>query len=293
MAVVEFQYTLERDGPALHLQFRLDDDQLSQRMMLEDLREVGRYEPPTTDVLNLLLKPGDRFIDIGAHVGYFSMLAAALVGETGQVYSFEPNPKNYQDLITHGAMNQFANVMPFNWAVGGKTGAVTFFDNADNDGGHALWNVGVHPYNEKSRDQVSRRNVYMTTLDTLFGSATADFAKVMKIDTEGAEVAVLRGAQSFITRSQIPAIIAEVNEFGLAQLGSSEDELRAIMKGHGYTTYLLANSTPFRLGDNMHYKHLNVYNLLFASPRLQAELVNLWPQDPPKEILETRPEKRP
>ena len=84
------------------------------------------YEPETSLPVDLLLQPGDTFIDIGGHVGLYSMLAAGLVGPTGRVYVFEPERANYAHLLTHIALNHFHHVFPFPWAVGHSTSIVDF-----------------------------------------------------------------------------------------------------------------------------------------------------------------------
>ena len=92
--------------------------------------------------------------------------------------------------------------------------------------------------------------VFLISLDDIFGSAQPGFAKLIKIDTEGNEASVLRGARNFLTRAQVPAVIAEINRFGLAQLGSSEQELRTLMTDLGYTTYALVGALPVRLAPH-------------------------------------------
>jgi FkbM family methyltransferase len=213
------------------------------------------------------------------------MLAAGLVGPTGRVYVFEPEQANYAHLLTHIALNNFQHVFPFQWAVGHRTAVVDFFTNFDNDGGHALWEPGRHPFNQKSRQQVSKESVFLVNLDDIFGSAQPGFAKLIKIDTEGNEANVLRGARNFLTRAQVPAVIAEINQFGLAQLGSSEQELRTLMTELGYTTYALLGDLPVRLAPHESIQTSYVYNVLFAHPQLQQIVADRWPQDAQAVVL--------
>jgi len=279
MPPVTASFTINRPGLERDVVLQLDPEFFSQRLMLDCFRAGQLYEPETTLPVDLLLQPGDTFIDIGGHVGLYSMLAAGLVGPTGRVYVFEPERANYAHLLTHIALNHFHHVFPFPWAVGHSTSVVDFFTNFDNDGGHALWDPGRHPFNQRSRQQVSKESVFLISLDDIFGSAQPGFAKLIKIDTEGNEANVLRGARNFLTRAQVPAVIAEVNRFGLEQLGSSEQELRTLMTDLGYTTYALVDALPVRLAPHESIQSSYVYNVLFAAPQLQQIVADRWPQD--------------
>ena len=105
------------------VQFNLDPDQMSQRFMLEAFGQGQLYEAETSYFLGNILAPGDTFIDIGAHVGYFSMLGSALVGPYGRVFSFEPEASNWNHLLEHIELNGVRNVLPNFMAVGAALGA--------------------------------------------------------------------------------------------------------------------------------------------------------------------------
>jgi FkbM family methyltransferase len=285
MPPVTASFNINRPGLERDIVLQLDPACFSQRLMLDYFRSGRLLEPETSALVDMLLQPGDTFIDIGGHVGFFSMLAAGLVGPTGRVYVFEPERANYAHLLTHIALNKFHHVFPFQWAVGHRTAVVDFFTNFDNDGGHALWEPGRHPFNQKSRQQVSKESVFLVNLDDIFGSAQPGFAKLIKIDTEGNEANVLRGARNFLSRAQVPAVITEINQFGLAQLGSSEQELRTLMTDLGYTTYALLGDLPVRLAPHESIQTSYVYNVLFAHPQLQQIVADRWPQDAKAVVL--------
>jgi FkbM family methyltransferase len=285
MPPVTASFNINRPGLERDIILQLDPACFSQRLMLDYFRSGRLLEPETSALVDMLLQPGDTFIDIGGHVGFFSMLAAGLVGPTGRVYVFEPERANYAHLLTHIALNKFHHVFPFQWAVGHRTAVVDFFTNFDNDGGHALWEPGRHPFNQKSRQQVSKESVFLVNLDDIFGSAQPGFAKLIKIDTEGNEANILRGARNFLSRAQVPAVIAEINQFGLAQLGSSEQELRTLMTDLGYTTYALLGDLPVRLAPHESIQTSYVYNVLFAHPQLQQIVADRWPQDASAVVL--------
>ena len=248
---------------AVHL--ALDPAQMSQRLMLESFARNEFYEAETTKFLLLTLSQGDVFVDVGAHVGYFATLAAALVGPQGRVIAFEPDERNYGHLLEHVGLNGFTNVAAVNAAVSDAAGDARFFVNADNDGGHALWDVALHPFNERSRGASTVRSVTVTTLDRALDALGAPAPKVVKLDVEGCETHVLRGAGRLLGGRGVPYVIAEVNRFGLARMGTSEAELRGFMTALGYETYLFqpgADRLP-RLRPDQTVVGDFVFNLLF------------------------------
>jgi len=280
MALHRINFNLNRNGSNLTFLLDLDDSQYSQQIMLNYFRARTSYEPETSFVVEQLLQPGDTFLDIGGHVGFFSLFASALVGASGRVFTFEPNPTNYRHLLHHISINNLHHVFPLPWAVGQSTGVTEFFTNLDNDGGHALWNPGLHPFNEKTRtQQVQKHLAFMISLDDFFRGSGPGAVKLIKIDTEGNEFNVLRSSRAFLQNAQVPAIIAEVNRFGLSQLSSSEQELRSFMGELGYTPYLLVGTPPTRLAADQFLEIAHVFNILFVSSALQAMVADKWPQE--------------
>jgi FkbM family methyltransferase len=271
MSRQDFTFTLTGPNGPRQLTYLLDPNHMSQRLILQELANGRLYESETANLIGSILQPGDAFIDIGAHVGYFTMLASALVGPQGAVYAFEPDNTNYAHLLDHIDVNQAENVRPLHMAVGARAGVTEFFVNADNDGGHALWEVGRHPFNEKSREHVVSRKVFLTTLDELFGDGLPNL-KAIKIDAEGAEFAIMIGARALISGQHVPFIIMEINRFGLESMGSSEQQLRSAMAALGYETWLLqpGQTQAQRLleGQEVHTDH--VFNVLFRHAEAPA-----------------------
>ena len=268
----EISLTLNRDAGASQVTLSLDPDQMSQRFMLNDLTSGRLYESETSQFLGAVLGPGDAFIDVGAHVGYFSMLAAALVGPTGRVISFEPDTSNYAHLLEHVEKNSAGQVLPVPLAVGATPSVAEFFVNDDNDGGHGLWEVGTHPFNARSRETRRTRKVFLTTLDDFVGSIGSRRVKAIKIDAEGSEVAVLSGARTLLESHEVPFVVAEINRFALTAMGTSEATLRGMMTQLGYETYLFqpGQSVLQRLTPEQHVETDYVFNVLFRHPLAPA-----------------------
>jgi FkbM family methyltransferase len=236
------------------------------------------YEQELSKFLLRALRPGDVFVDVGAHIGYFSMLAAKLVGPTGAVFSFEPDTDNFARLTRHARENDLAQVQAFNMPVAAAPGEIEFFTNADNDGGHALWDPGAHPFNQKSRAEVLKTRVQAASLDT-FEALQSRPARLVKIDTEGAEHQVLLGARRWLGERRTPFLVAEINSFGLDQMGSSQLALRGFAAKFGYSTFVLDPEgyrprlvRPEHIITANTSKSSEVFNVLLSTPEAVASV---------------------
>ncbi|WP_448560741.1 class I SAM-dependent methyltransferase [Trichothermofontia sp.] len=252
------------------LKMFINPQEYTQKLMIDAFSKGMFYESEVVNLLIQLLKPGDSFIDVGAHIGYFSLLAAALIGETGLVLTCEPEGANYDCILQNIQLNRFNNLRVLNVAVGDERKNTQFFVNSDNDGGHALWNVGHHPFNQKSKQSPIARPIRMETLDYLIKQHPVHNLKLLKIDTEGAEYSILRGAIDLLSRVKVPYIIAEINRFGLQQMGTNEIELRGFMRSLGYETYVLTSQAPnpIFLKPDQVYQSQTVFNVLFTNQGL-------------------------
>jgi FkbM family methyltransferase len=246
----------------------LDISKFGQKIMWGYFSKGQLNEPETSQFVIFALKPGDCFMDIGAHIGYFSLLAADLVGINGKVISFEPDESNFYHLNKNIVLNHFLNIHARNQALGSTVEKKTFFINSDADGGHALWDVSLHPFNEKSRNHKMTRNLQVETIDSLVDDKKIDNLKLIKIDTEGAEHSVLQGGMKTIQRHHVPYIICEINRFGLEQMGSNEFLFRSFVESMGYHSYLLADGRNgpaiIRLGKDQTLDTNSVFNILFV-----------------------------
>jgi FkbM family methyltransferase len=248
----------------LHLSLNIE--KFTQKIMWNYFSAGKFYEPEESKFLEQVLKPGDTFIDIGAHIGYYSLLAAILVGDSGRVISIEPDSVNVNWIQEHIALNQFSQMQVIPTVLGAETKEVEFFFNSDNDGGHALWDVGMHSHNTISRDRPQILTLPMTTLDEVLRNQSLTGIKLIKIDAEGAEYQVLQGALQTISTYQVPYIICEINRFALEKMGTHEKQVRDLMTSLNYSPYLLRNEAPHwvKLSPNQYYNSQYVFNLVFA-----------------------------
>ncbi|MEB3343708.1 FkbM family methyltransferase [Okeania sp.] len=249
------------------IKLSLDSNKFTQKLMLECFKKGQTYESEIFELLCRFLRTNDCFIDIGAHIGYYSILAAKIVGNKGKVFAFEPELSNYQKILENINLNSLNNIKLFNMAVGSETKETQIFVNQDNDGGHALWDVGQHPFNYKSLHNQTMQNTQLSKLDNILSQA-GDITnlKMIKIDTEGAELNVIKGAVNTISQYNVPYIICEINRFGLERMGTNETELRKFMNFLDYETYLLTSNSSnslVKLPVGKYHKTSHVFNVLF------------------------------
>ena len=142
------------------------------------------YEPEQSHLFEINIKPGHVVFDVGAHAGYYSLLASALVGREGKVFAFEPNPHNYLSLVNHVKINRADNIDVFECAVGNENGYSLFELGSGSGTGHL--------------SQFGDFRVRTIRLDDLVKEKelSPDF---IKIDTEGAELLVLMGAKQLLS----------------------------------------------------------------------------------------------
>ncbi len=192
-----------------------------------------QYEPAVTVALKQYLKPGQVFVDVGANIGYFTCLAAAIIGTKGHVYAFEPNPDNIQLIKLSIAANSFENVSLFPVAVAETDQEFKL------DAGAASSNARIIDF---SADAVPGLNnpllIKAVTLDkTLAGVPKID---MVKLDIEGAEPRAWAGMHQLVKKHR-PILLFEFSP-GLIRMTSHvppETLLDSILEA-GYQLYILA-----------------------------------------------------
>ncbi len=133
-------------GEEISVKFLFDLDKFSIQVMYSCLSQGKLYEPDLSYFLMKTLGKDDAFLDVGTHVGFFSVIAAKLVGPEGCVAAFEPEEENLQSLKKHVEINGVSNIEIVDKVVCDTDGPRTFYINRDNDGGHCLWDVGYDTF---------------------------------------------------------------------------------------------------------------------------------------------------
>jgi len=161
-------------------------------------------EPDVAHVLRQHLQPGGVFIDAGANVGFYSLLASSLVGPSGQVYAFEPMPVAHACAKRNLEQNRSSNVVLFHAALGAARAEADIYWNGDN---HTLSSLRARD----GVDQVCGRCQVLALDDMVADGSISRSPDVVKIDVEGSEMDVLKGAQRLIRGSRPPLLIIELN----------------------------------------------------------------------------------
>lgn len=197
---------------------RLDDkDSLA-------LAANGVYEPFETALLASLIRPGHLVVDIGANIGYYTLVFARAVGPDGHVIAFEPDPDNFRLLAHNVRSNGYRNVTLVPRAVSDKAGSASLFLSAANRGDHRLYD---------SHDGRESRAVETVTLDEVLAGWHLPL-DLIKMDIQGSEAMALRGMTATLQRHPGACLASEFWPVGLARAGGSGDHYLRALEATGW-----------------------------------------------------------
>lgn len=187
----------------------------------------GFYEPLETELVKKEVKKGDVVLDIGANIGYYTLIAAKLVGENGKVFAFEPDPTNFAILKKNVELNGYKNVVLVQKAVSNKTGKLKLYLSEDNLADHQIYD---------SHEDRQSIEIEATRLDDYFKNYNGKI-DVIKMDIEGAEGGAIQGMYSLLQKNKNVKIITEFWPMGLKEFGVGPDEyLKSLIK-HNFKLY--------------------------------------------------------
>ena len=187
----------------------------------------GAYEPHVRNCFAALLRPGDTFVDVGAHIGFFSMIASSLVGPSGKVYAFEANSTLFQTLRSNAA--QFSWMVASLRAVCDKSGSVAFSN--PRQAGESGWGKLASVRNEGYIESVEA-----VSLDEWHESLRFPPIRLIKIDAEGSEPFILEGARRVIVNAK-PYLIMELNDALLREVGRTRETVADSLREQGYRIF--------------------------------------------------------
>jgi len=160
----------------------------------------GSYEPETRELFKKIIRPGMIIVDIGAHIGYFTRLFAALTGKTGTVYAFEADQENFE-LLAKNTRN-FKNIKLCPQAVSDKSGSINFYHSEDKTGCHS-----VIPADFRQK----KITVPAITLDDFIQEKNINKIDLIKMDIEGGELAALEGMRVTVYKNPSLTLLVEFN----------------------------------------------------------------------------------
>ena len=199
----------------------------------------GVWEPVITKYLLDRLQDGDVFIDVGANIGYYTLLAAQRVGANGRVFAVEAASGTYSKLLQNLKQNGVANVTAFQVAVSETTEQVPIW--LYNDGELAGATTLTHVA-ERRRPMRIAETVEAKPLQQIIDAEIIRQARFIKIDVEGAEWAVIKSLRELIKSvSPRTEFIVEINSALVGCAGGSMEELLGYFTDAGFQPFVIAN----------------------------------------------------
>lgn len=184
------------------------------------------YEPTETELLKKLIKKGDIVLDIGAHIGYYTLIMAKLVGKEGKVFAFEPEPSNYKILQKNVEINSYHNVVLEKKAAADRNGIIDLYLSLDSSGMHRIY---------PSKHCKDKIQINSLKLDNYFqNSKFLNKIGLIKIDVEGAEFNVLKGTIEILKNNKKIKLLLEFIPDSIKECGNQPIELVEFLISHGF-----------------------------------------------------------
>lgn len=232
------------------------------------------HEKATTELFKKTVKEGDVVIDLGANIGYFTLLAARLVGPRGQVYAFEPEPKNYSYLRKNIELNNYNQVVASQKAVSDKNGTTQLFI-CDYDTGHHTINKqnGIEVYSRGREVKEKSIEIETITLDNFFKDKE-ELIDVIKMDVEGAEALVLAGMDNILRKNKQIKMLVEFFPLLIENMGNSPQEfIHKLLEDYRFAIYIIPEDYD---APNSKLKKINNIDEIMSFLRKKEDHINLF-----------------
>jgi FkbM family methyltransferase len=168
----------------------------------------GVWEAQVTAAFRAILLPGDVCVDVGANIGYFTLLASRLVGPDGHVYALEPSPEIQVSLVSNLKLNDVRNVTALGIAAGDRDGEADFYEAHGRNRGASSLRLAAEEAGDEAESRATR--VQVRRLDSVVSDAHLPRLRLVKIDVEGYELEVMRGLEPLLVRGARPSIVVEL-----------------------------------------------------------------------------------
>jgi len=200
---------------------------------LYSLVTMGTYERYETEVFQSMLRLGMTVVDIGANVGYYALLAARGVGAEGRVFAFEPDPRTYELMSKSVEANGYRNILVFRKALADRTGTLWLYADALNAGNSTLARENVQSLLDTYEVEIQPLDAF---LEENAGGHKVD---LIKMDVQGAEGLVLKGATRLLREGGSLKIMMEFEPEKLAAMGTNPSGLLQELVGYGFRIHLI------------------------------------------------------
>ena len=196
----------------------------------------GEWESEITAIFREILRAGDVVVDVGANVGYYTLLASSLVAEEGLVFSFEPEAASRTRLEEHLALNAVHNVRVFPLGLGERNEEAVLYAGPSRNPGLA----SLRP----RQGRTGKKRTRLGRGDVLVPPEIWPRVRLIKVDVEGAELGVLRGLSGLLEADAVPYLIVEVTPEYLVEMGESEEDLLTFLGDYGYSMRRITEAPP-------------------------------------------------
>jgi len=202
------------------------------------------YEKLESDLVKQEVKNEDVVLDVGANIGYYTLLLAKLVGTKGKVFAFEPAPDNFFLLEKNISLNGYKNVVLENLALSNSNGHVDLYLSDESMGWHR-----IYPSKFCSNNHVK---VEMIRLDDYFKNENIrDTISFIKMDVEGAEFGVLKGMTTILKNNKKLTLLLEFVPHYIREFGSNPKDLLNFLDEQGFEIFVIEEkSEQIKLVDN-------------------------------------------
>jgi len=201
---------------------------LPQGKVSREITLYGVFEKEETELVKNLIQKEDVVLDIGANIGYYTVLLSNLVGNEGKVFSFEPGLENFNILKKNIFSNNIQNSILENLAVSDSSIETKLFL-SDGPGGHRIYHSNYCTDNFEVVNTI--------TLDNYFkDNPIKERISFVKIDVEGAEFGVLRGMKSLLKNKNIKILLELYGPF-IREFGNEPNQLFLFLRGYGFKIY--------------------------------------------------------
>jgi len=184
----------------------------------------GIWEPFGTEVFKKHIKEGDTVLDLGAFIGYYTLIAAKLVGKKGKVYAFEPDPNNFVILKKNVELNGYKNVVLIQKAVSNENRKCRLYLSENNFGEHSIYG------SKTGRKFIEIKSVKLDDIPI-------DKVNFIKMDIQGAEWSAIQGMSSILKRNKKLKIYTELDPFALRKAGVEPQEYLKLLIDNGFNLY--------------------------------------------------------
>jgi|SaaInlStandDraft_2_1057019.scaffolds.fasta_scaffold50577_1 FkbM family methyltransferase len=228
-------------GNGLKMYFDYTNPRLSHIVYDDDIEE-GKSKQAFLD----LIDDGDIVIDVGANIGEYSLIAAQKVKEHGKVISIEPLKETAQTLTKHFQLNNFTNYEVITKVIGNETKKVNLYKQM------AGGTMGFVDSTLIGRKFEKVDEVEMTTIDEILSTRNIENVKIMKIDIEGYEFELLKGAKNSLQNKKIENMMIEVHINYLKEKGISEKQFYDYLTKQGYVVDTIQKTSSNRSHVHVH-----------------------------------------